>query len=209
MSYSRARERARDLIFSGEGYSPHMYLDTVSVVTIGYGTALQEVREVDPVELFVIKTGKAATAAEKATEWKRVQAISPRGADINRTAKSYARGAVLRITHTEAVRQFNKDLDEYADSLRVSYPRFDLFPEDAQVAMLDMVYNLGPGFPKTWTKFTAAVNRPENKGGPDWRTAAAQSNRYQLSAMRNHEVKALFLRAAQIAEAGRRKKGKR
>lgn len=209
MTYKRARERARDLIFSGEGYSPHMYLDTESYVTIGYGTAMLAVKEVDTIELFVIKTGKIATGAEKAREWRRVQALSPKNTKINRTARSYARGAVLNITKEEAVSWFNIRLDKSAASLRTHYPGFDSFPEDAQVAMLDMVYNLGPGFPRTWTKFTAAVNRPEDKGGPDWRTAAAQSNRYQLSPERNHEVKTLFLRAAFVAEAGRRRRGKK
>lgn len=183
-----------------------MYLDTVSFVTIGYGTALQAVREVTPIQLFVTKTGKIATSAEKAKEWRRVQAISPHRARINRTARSYARGAVLHITKPEAVRWFNIRLDSFASSLRTDYPGFDRFPEDAQVALLDMVYNLGPGFPDTWKKFSAAVRRPENKGGPDWRTAAAQSNRYQLSAERNHEVKSLFLRAATFAEAKRRRR---
>ena len=211
MSYQRARERARDLIFGGEGYSPHMYLDTKSVVTIGYGTALIAVNEVNPIQLFVTKTGKVATATAKVAEWKRVQGISRQYTPQNRTAKSFASGAVLHIARQEAIRQFNKDLDDFSRSLRRHYLGFDRFPEDAQVALLDMAYNLGPDFPKTgtWPKFNAAVRRPENKGGPDWRAAAAQSRRSDISAERNEEVKSLFLRAAATAEAERRRRSAR
>jgi len=197
MSLANAKARAIAMIARGEAFINWMYLDSVSKVTIGYGTMLPNAEAAVGVDLRH-PNKKPATADEKRAEWRRVQAISPAGTDRNYSAQSYRKDAQLFIMQSEADRLRLMKLDAFIEELRIIYPRFTSFPEDAQVALMDMVYNLGGGgIEKKFKKFTRAINDAK---GPDWKRAALESHRPQLSAERNKEVKDLFLAAARIAE---------
>lgn len=107
------------------------------------------------------------------------------------------------MNHAEFVGGFNSceggskrllslKLSNFVTMLRTEYPGFDKFPEDAQVAMLDMAYNLGNRIHTVFRSFTRAISQP---GGADWAAAAQQSSRAQLSAARNREVYNLSISA--------------
>ncbi|MFY7837328.1 MAG: hypothetical protein ACOVQ0_13730 [Novosphingobium sp.] len=197
MSLANAKVRAIALIAKGEAFINWMYLDSVSYVTIGYGTMLPDAEAAVGVDLRH-PNKKPATADEKRAEWRRLRAISPAGTDRNYSAQSYRKDAQLFIMQTEADRLRVLKLDAFIVNLRTIYPGFASFPEDAQVGLMDMVYNLGPnGLAKKFKNFGRAINNPK---GPDWKRAALESHRPQLSAERNKEVKDLFLSAARIAE---------
>lgn len=193
MSLQNAKARARVLIFESEGLVEHMYLDTVSQVTVGYGTMLPDAASASGIEMLDRRTRKTATREQKADEWRTLRALSPADTPINQMAQSYEEHTRLIITDAEAVRLFEVKMDGFIAMLRLNYPGFDRFPEDAQVAMLDMAYNLGNRIHTVFRSFTRAVNRAS---GPDWATAAQQSNRPQLSAVRNREVYDLFMSAS-------------
>jgi len=94
-------------------------------------------------------------------------------------------------------------LNDAISILRANYPKFNNFPEDAQVAMIDMAYNLGNRIHRTFKNFTKAINKT---GGPDWQEAAKQSNRPQLSASRNTDIYNLFMSAHRLSQAQRRRR---
>jgi GH24 family phage-related lysozyme (muramidase) len=197
MSLANAKVRAIAMIAKGEAFINWMYLDSLSYVTIGYGTMLPDADAAVGVDLRH-PNKRLATADEKRAEWRRLRAISPAGAERNYSAQSYRKDATLFIMESEADRLRLLKLDGFIVDLRNLYPRFDTFPEDAQVALMDMVYNLGPTkLRKQFKNFGRAINNPK---GPDWKRAALESNRPQLSAERNKDVKDLFLSAARIAE---------
>lgn len=195
MSIANAKLRAIELITEGESFKSWMYLDSVSQVTIGYGTMMPDAASAAAIELRH-PDRKLATPDEKRKEWRRLRAISPAGTDINYTAEHYRKDATLFITETEGSRLRLLKLDAFIEDLRVIYPRFSSFPEDAQVALMDMIYNLGWKIRSVFKKFTEAINDPK---GPDWKAAAAQSRRPQLSKERNKAVEDLFLAAARTA----------
>ena len=198
MSIANAKARAIALLAKGEGLVNFMYLDSKSRVTIGYGTMLPDAASATAIDLRH-PNKQPAKPEEKRAEWERLRKISPAGTDRNYSAQSYRKDAKLFIMESEADRLRLLKLDCFIAELRIAYPGFDTFPEDAQVAMMDMVYNLGGGgITKKFPKFTRAVNNPK---GPDWKTAALESNRPDLSPERNKDVKDLFLSAARIAES--------
>ena len=200
MTLANAKLRAQTLLAAGEGATSWMYLDTVSQVTIGYGTMMPNAAAARDLDLRD-KDGKRATAEEKEAEWKRLRAISPAGAARNVKATRYRDDATLFISQDEAQRLMLVKLDAFVEDLRKIYPGFDRFPEDAQVALIDMIYNLGWKIKTVFVSFTKAINNPK---GPDWKLAAAQCRRPQLSDTRNNDVKELFLAAARQAEFERR-----
>lgn len=195
---TNVKRRASVLIHSGEGFSPHFYLDTTSHVTVGYGVMLPDAAATATIQMFHRTTRRAATTREKAAEWSVIRRLYPPGTDLNLPATTFAPHTTLIITQAEADRLFEEKLNEFIPILRANYPGFDTFPEDAQVAMLDMVYNLGNGIHATFVNFTRAINNPN---GPDWVTAARESNRPQVPAKRNLEVYNLFISAANAQAA--------
>lgn len=192
MASASVLKRARKVIFSGESFIAHMYLDTVCKVTIGYGTMLPDSKAAEKIAL-ADKAGLAATAADKASEWNRLAGLRPKDMKQNQKAAAFAKEAALFIGEEEASRLAEQHIAGLVPSLKATFPNFDTFPEDVQVALLDMGYNLGATGLKKFKKLVNAINNPK---GPDWTTAAHESNRPQLSAARNKEVREFFLSAA-------------
>lgn len=200
LTVQNARRRAVRIIVKHESYVSHMYLDSESKVTIGIGTMMPKASASAEISLTntATKPPRAATNAEKAAEWKVLQDLSPFGTKINYAAEHYRRYTKLVITEQEAMRMLNLRMNGFIEILRSNYPGFNKFPEDAQVAMMDMTYNLGNGIHTKFVNFTRAVNRLK---GPDWAEAARQSNHPQLSNERNAEIFALFMAAHRESEA--------
>lgn len=203
MASAGVLKRARKVIFSGESFIAHMYLDSVCKVTIGYGTMLPSAKAAEKIAL-ADSQDKAAKADEKAKEWDRVAALAPKGGKQNDKASSFSKDAVLFIAEAEAARLAEAHIAGLAPALKSTFPDFAEFPEDAQVALLDLAYNLGAAGLRKFKKLVTAINDPK---GPDWKTAAHESNRPQLSKERNKEVRDLFLAAAkQVKKAPADKK---
>jgi GH24 family phage-related lysozyme (muramidase) len=185
-------KRARKTIFGGESLVPHMYLDSVGKVTIGYGTMLANGKAAEKIAL-ASKEKKAASITEKSAEWERVAALAPKKGKQNNKASAFAADAVLFVGEEEASRLADQHIADLVPALKSTFPDFEKFPEEAQVALFDMGYNLGATGLRKFKNLIAAINNPK---GPDWATAAHESARPQLSKERNKEVRELFLAAA-------------
>jgi GH24 family phage-related lysozyme (muramidase) len=192
MTFVKARNRAISLIKVHEDVTAHMYLDSLSHVTIGYGHMIASAADTLQINMRRYDNRAAATSDEKRNEWNRLRKLSQARVPRNFSAKSYEKNATIYITQLEADTLLDADLAKFINLLRANYPKFDTFPEDAQVAMIDMAYNLGNKIHSQFKTFTAAINNPK---GPNWELAAKNSNRYQLSPDRNNEVYNLFMAA--------------
>jgi GH24 family phage-related lysozyme (muramidase) len=192
MGVTKTRARAISLIKRHEGVAAHMYLDSRSYITIGYGEMIPSASDTLRINMRRYDNRAAVTSDEKRGEWNMLRNLSKAGVPRNFTAKSYQKNATLYITQVEADTLMGKKLDGFIHILRTNYPKFDTFPEDAQVAMIEMTYNLGNKIHSQFKTFTAVINNPK---GPNWELAAKNSNRPQLSKERNDEVYNLFMAA--------------
>lgn len=178
-----------------EGSSSNMYLDSVSTVTVGVGTALEAVTEVDSINFVYANNLKSqASIADKRAAWNTVQAISqPRGKACNFAAGYFQTITNIIIQQPEIDRLLNLKLQEFYMALLNIYPGFDSMPDQAKIGLFDMIYNLGPeGIEYKFPHFTKAIR------ARDWATAAAQSDRPQVGARRNATTKARFMKCAGI-----------
>ena len=81
-------------------------------------------------------------------------------------------------------------LRAFAESLRTRFAAFDTFPAAAQLALLDMIFNVGPiGFFKGFPKLRRAADKL------DWAGCAAECKRIGISDDRDEGCKNLFLSA--------------
>jgi GH24 family phage-related lysozyme (muramidase) len=177
-----------------EGSIPFMYLDTVSTVTIGVGTALFSASDTDSIKMVDANGATASTTAKRAA-WKVVQDVSsPRGTKQNAGANSFKTLTTLTILDDERDRLLNAKIQEFYLDLVDIYPGFDSMPEPAKISLFDMIYNLGSGgIEYKFPHFTKAVR------ARGWKTAADQSRRPQLSDRRNNATKNRFLECASNA----------
>ncbi len=181
-------EQSLEKIKEFEGSIPWMYLDTVGKVTVGVGLMLPN--EVSAHALPFTTEGRTATAEEIGQEFARVSAMSK-----GRAAGFYAGRPVLQLSTATIDGKLLATLGGFEGYLRTHIPGYDLLPVSAKLALLDMIYNLGPGrLFAQYPRLLAAIERG------DWKTAAAASLRRGPSAARNAWARQQFLNAATIAE---------
>ena len=168
-----------------EGVIPHMYLDTVGQVTIGIGFMIPDPHSALAYRLVSRTTGLAASSPEKLTDWTNVSQQAK-----GKIAGTYKKFTQLDMSDTEVRRVLDDKLRAFAESLRTRFAAFDTFPATAQLALLDMIFNLGPnGLFKGFPKLCRAADRL------NWAGCAAECKRIGISDDRNKDCKNLFLSA--------------
>ncbi len=175
-----------------EGSVPWMYLDTVGKVTVGVGSMLSDARMASTLPFAY--GARAATLEEVAREFARVSAL-PKG----RAATFYRKANGLRLGEDAIDQRLRGVLEGFEGYLRAHIAEYGGMPDGTKLALLDMVYNLGPGrLFQEYPKLIAAVE------SGDWRGAAAACARKGPSAARNNWTKEQFAEAAeQFAEAAK------
>jgi GH24 family phage-related lysozyme (muramidase) len=178
--------RAQLLLQPSEGYVPHMYLDTKALVTVGIGNMLPAVDAAQALR-FIDRTTQNQ-ASLQAIESDFVAVTKQPGA---RPARYYRQFTALDLPNVEIDALFRARVDSFVAELRQAYSKFDSFPDSAQLALLDMAFNLGTnGLKKKFPKLNAAID------AQDWIGVAAESNRPDVNSVRNAAVKNLFTAAA-------------
>jgi GH24 family phage-related lysozyme (muramidase) len=169
-----------------------MYLDTVGVVTVGIGTALFSAADAQKLAFVKRGTATAASDAEIETDWKEVHKQTK-----GLLATSYKKFTKLDLPADAIAKAFKDELSGFEDKLKAKWSNFNDFPKPAQLALLDMMYNLGSldGFPS----LSKAVDKQ------DWETCAKECHRKGPSETRNKETKELFEKAAKLAKESRRR----
>lgn len=130
-----------------------------------------------------------ATLKEKEDEYDTI-AKQP----INYHASWYKKHTKLVMKKEDVQALFDKHIEEFYKELAATYGKskgytddFDNLPQNVQLALFDMIFNLGAGkIVNTFSEFDKAI-----KAG-DWKKAAQESKRNGISSDRNEYVKNLL-----------------
>jgi GH24 family phage-related lysozyme (muramidase) len=176
---------------SYEGRCTWLYLDTLRLPTTGLGHRVFTIA--DMVALPWQKGDRPATDAEKRTEWTRIgnrTDLAPKG------GYAYRSVATLHLTDATVDDLLTKDTPAYWDPLVKVLPDLEQWPADAQLAIIDMSYNLGAYFlGSKWPNFTKAAKAGDFTG-------CAVSCLRAVKAPRDYRHQRLFTNAATVAMLG-------
>jgi GH24 family phage-related lysozyme (muramidase) len=166
-----------------EGCVPWMYRDTVGKVTVGVGLMLPNAEAAQA--LPFITGAHAATPQEIAADFARVHAMI-----TGRPATFYKIPGSLELTQQTIDAKLSAVLQQFETRLCAQIPHYDALPDTVKMALLDMIYNLGPvglfkGFPHLITAIEAGA----------WTQAAANCLRHGPSPERNAWTREQFLSA--------------
>jgi GH24 family phage-related lysozyme (muramidase) len=166
-----------------EGCVPWMYRDTVGKVTVGVGLMLPDAKAAEALP-FVVDT-RAATPEEIAAEYARVDAMT-----MGRASAFYKTPTSLVLTQQTIDAKLSSVLEGFEADLKAQFPHYDTLPDGVKMALLDMIYNLGPaGLFKGFPHLVAAIQTGS------WTHAAEHCIRRGPGAARNDWTKEQFLSA--------------
>jgi hypothetical protein len=133
---------------------------------------------------FVLGT-RAATPQEIAAEYARVNAMP-----MGRSSAFYKIPASLVLTQQTIDAKLTAVLAGFEADLRSRFPHYDALPDGIKMALLDMIYNLGPaGLFKGFPHLVAAIQTGA------WAQAAEHCTRRGPGPARNDWTKEQFLSA--------------
>ena len=166
-----------------EGCVPWMYRDTVGKITVGVGLMLPDAKAAEALP-FVLGT-RPATPGEIAAEFARVDSMTP-----GRASSFYKTPSSLELPQEAIDAKLNNVLEGFESDLRTEFPHYDALPDGVKLALLDMIYNLGPsGLFKGFPHLVAAVQTGE------WAQAAEHCTRRGPGSARNNWTRQQFLSA--------------
>ena len=177
-----------------EGHINHLYLDTKGKVTVGVGHLIANRNAVSGVTLYKVKNKlltQPATLQEKMTEYANIAKL-PWGKRYG--AESFESHTTLKMKDFDIKFLLNKHIDSFYLELKNIYKKdkgftknFDDFDSKVQLALFDMIFNLGA---------TKLVNSFPNFNGAikndNFKQAAKQSHRLDISEARNKYVEKLL-----------------
>jgi len=122
-----------------------MYRDTVGKVTVGVGLMLPDAKAAQALPFFL--GARPATLEEIASDYARVDALS-----LGRASTFYKAPSSLELKQPTIDAKLRSVLEGFEADLRAEFPHYDTLPDGIKMALLDMIYNLGPtglfhGFP--------------------------------------------------------------
>jgi GH24 family phage-related lysozyme (muramidase) len=169
-----------------EGEVQYMYLDGVGKVTVGIGHMIPDVASAQSIPFVSRASGAAASAEEIETDFEAVAA-----AIKGQLPPAYQGVTSLSLPEGWANQDASQRLlNEFLPPLKTQYPDYDGYPQPAQEALLDMIYNLGAGGLAKYKQLKAAVV------AGNWQEASAQSHRNGIQQSRNDWTAQQFLAAA-------------
>jgi GH24 family phage-related lysozyme (muramidase) len=179
----------KQLIAPSEGSKSFMYLDTKGLVTVGIGNMLPSAAAACALAFVDRATQARASSAAIEADY---QAVSQQSKA--KVANFYRQFTKLDLPDAEIDRLFAQRVAGFQNELRSKYAAYDTFPDSAQLAMLDMAFNLGTfALKNKWPKLNAAID------SGDWSAAATECIRPEANAARNAATVALFQQAAAAA----------
>ncbi|MPW30311.1 hypothetical protein F9L16_15090 [Agarivorans sp. B2Z047] len=172
-----------------EGRVPHMYLCTEGKVTVGVGHMMKDVKAAQKVPFVLSDSGKAASAQDIEDEFKAIK-VRPFGkSEPHFKFKPFTK---LIVSESLMDEQIDKHIKAFEKELKIVYgaTEFSAYPNEVKLALFDMIFNLGMTTLKTgFPKFN---NHIKNQ---DFKKAALECNRPQVSVTRNDYVRGLLRNA--------------
>jgi GH24 family phage-related lysozyme (muramidase) len=174
-------EQSLEKLKEFEGCVPWMYRDTVGKVTVGVGLMLPDAQAAQALPFLL--NNRPATPEEIATEYARVDAMT-----LGKAAAFYRIPASLELSQQTIDAKLLSVLLGFEADLRGEFPRYDAFPDAIKLALLDLIYNLGPaGLFRGFPHLVAAVQ------SGNWSLAADHCARRGPAPARNNWTKQQFL----------------
>jgi GH24 family phage-related lysozyme (muramidase) len=203
--YAAAHDKPYRALLAGrfEGSVDYMYLDSRGYVTVGVGKMLPTPSSAELVAFVHRATRKPATSTEKVAAYTKV-----RTSIANRTAAAYLSLTDLDLAPGESDRLLDRELEKAEDGCRTLFGGWDTFPMAAQLALLDMVYNMGAGHELTRAQRQAGMREHglfqfhrlrASVAKADWAAASRECERQGIQKSRNSWTRDKFLEAAHIA----------
>jgi GH24 family phage-related lysozyme (muramidase) len=187
-------QQAIPWLIRAEGMKSYIYLDTAGFMTVGVGHMIGKpaAPSADAWKFEWRDTTTDKLQNEPKEIGKEFERLSRLNYGPAITAHSFAKAATLKLDETQIKRLLEADINDFLAQLRRKFPTFDSFPETAQLALLDMAFNLGTTkFLGTYPTLINAVLQEK----PNWEVAAAQCHRRGPSEERNEHVRDWFLAA--------------
>lgn len=176
-----------------EGVVPWLYLDSVEKVTAGIGTLLDTGTGKAPESCLSLPwttQGRRATRAEIASAWLLVKSrtdLAPRGGYAFRDVTT------LRLDDRTIDGLLMARTREFWSALLSQLPDLEGWPADAQLALIDWSYQVGPwALGPKWPSFTAAAH------SADFAKCAQHCSVKQANAARNGARIRWFQNAAKV-----------
>lgn len=187
---SNLQARAVDWLCSpaAEGSVAWLYLDSADQpnVTAGAGHLIASASLATDLPWRV--GDEPATPDQIMADYRAVQAAPP-----GHAAAFYAPLTKCRLLPDDIRGLCGLDLQDRMTQVRRYFSQWEFWPDPAQLALADLVVNVGPHFPLKWPAFTAAA-LAEN-----WSVCAIQCHRKPpISDTRNNQVREWFLEAARV-----------
>ena len=170
-----------------EGNIDYMYLDSELHVTVGKGKLLPDGASAAALPFRLRGTDEFATDEEVRAEY---ELVAGKAADGPHPASYYEQFTNLILRQDDIDRLVTDHVRSDFNALLNLFPGFGNFPLSAQIALWDMIYNLGPNRLRTeFPMMRHAILRG------DWAEAARQSHRLRIAEERNNHVRNLFMDA--------------
>lgn len=171
-----------------EGNVDHMYLDTRGFVTVGKGKMLPTAS--DAVALAFLRQGTDVPASEDEIRAE-YNLIAEMVEDVGRDADYFGQFTNLYLPQADVDRLVTDHMRGDFEALLQQYPGFGNLPLSVQIALWDMIYNLGSSGLAEFRLLRQAIL------DGNWEEAARQSHRQGPSEERNRFVFDLFMDAAE------------
>ena len=171
-----------------EGNVEHMYLDSEGNVTVGKGKKLSDADGAAALPFLHDGTSTPASKNEIRAEHDLIAGMQ---ADKGRPATYFGQFTSLFLSQSEIDKLVTDHMRGDFRALLRLYPDFGNLPLSAQIALWDMIYNLGPTGLANFKLLRQAIDQA------DWDEAARQSHRLRINDDRNDFVFDLFMDAAE------------
>lgn len=179
-----------------EGRVEHMYLDTLGLVTFGIGRKIDDNNTISTYGLtrpWRDAGGSLVLESDIREEWLTIKSHTELAFKGGYAFKSVASLHLLGIDIDEALMDTTAT---FWATLQRSLPALESWPADAQLALMDMAYHMGPNFlGSKWPNFTAAAKSYDFAG-------CAQSCQTAKRTPRDQAHVKLFTNAAAVVYAG-------
>lgn len=174
-----------------EGRIDHLYLDIKGKVTVGIGHMIPNAPAMTavPMHLRGSQVAKLATFEQKKNEYEVIkkQRAGSRASAYKPHTTLYMKQASIDAQRDNHIHSFYRELCSIYRESNGYKNRFENFPENAQIALFDMIFNLGATkLQNVFINFNQAVK------SEDWSKAAEESYRPDVPENRNDFVKGLL-----------------
>ncbi len=138
-----------------EGRISYMYLDVLGLVTIGLGCLIDPAPMAVDLPFLRKSDNKFATSNEILNEWNAIKDNKTLAKHGHLAAKKFA---TLYLSEQSIDSLASKRMLQFEQDLKKGFPNWDLFPANAQLAILSMSWAMGSFFFKKFPKFTKSCN---------------------------------------------------